>query len=173
MTGQPAYNIHRGEVRQPKSVIQHGYVYSNRRELPTDAGFPKCFPWFTRRCGCGITAGQNIALHCFFRAAPAFLGRRASQFRLRPGCSALRSGSGAVVTPMAAGASKGDVGKGRASPASLPKVLEDDSGKTLQRFGCLPVLRVTAGERRSKFARRNRTNRCREILIHKNSVREE
>ncbi len=173
MTGQPAYNIHRGEVRQPKNVKWDGNVYSNRRELATETGFPKCFPRFTGRCGCGITAGRITSAQSFFRAAPAYHGRRASQFRLRPGCRALRCGPGAVVTPMAAGASKGDIGKGRASPASLPKVLEDDSGKPLYRFQRFPVLRMTAGERGSKFARRNPTNRCWKILIYKNSVREE
>lgn len=40
------------------------------------------------------------------------------------GFKSLRRGAGAVVTPMASVASKEDVGKGGASPAPLPKILE-------------------------------------------------
>ena len=51
----------------------------------------------------------------------------------------LRNGQSAVATPMASGASKEDDGKGRASPASLPKILEAKLGKCWLRRCCLLV----------------------------------
>jgi hypothetical protein len=45
------------------------------------------------------------------------------------GLQTLRRGSGVVVTPMTLDASKEDVGKGGASPAPLPKILEAYRGE--------------------------------------------
>jgi hypothetical protein len=48
----------------------------------------------------------------------------AARLRRKPGFRTLCCGSGVVVTPMTLDASKEDVGKGGASPAPLPKILE-------------------------------------------------
>ena len=137
MTGQPAYNIHRAEVRQPKNMRPAENVYLNCCGHRRMIGFLASVPQFTRRRGCGITSSRITASHTFFRTAPDRSERRSTQFRLRPGFRTLRYGPGLVATPTALDASKEDAGKGGASPAPLPKVLDVYRGK--------PLLRISAG----------------------------
>jgi hypothetical protein len=93
-----------------------------------------CFPEFTGKRGCGITSDRVTALRSFFRTTLEYSGRRATQFRLTPGFRTLRNGPRAVATPTFLDASKEDAGKGGASPAPLPKVLEAYRGKPLAGF---------------------------------------
>jgi hypothetical protein len=77
---------------------------------------------------------DSTAPTSFFRTTLNYSLRRASQFRLRPGFRTLRNGPRVVATPTALDASKEDTGKGGASPAPLPEVLEADRGKPLAGF---------------------------------------